>query len=267
MGSHVGGGVFKDLYVYKDGEILKFEDKEMKVDTIYHYNNLAIDAEFNFGSAKIINSVLFRTFGADKFKQYELLRDFFPETRFLETKEDVVDYVDSFKKEELIVLKPCRGASGSGVIVARAGDFSIEQIDQVRLGRKGYLGQYFMDTSIGIPGVANGTHDMRIMTMIDKIVLCHVRIPVEGSLIGNTHKGASMKEVYFEDLPKQIKDFYFAVHAKIKEKFPQPLYSLDLGLTPDGPLLFEINAHTAFPRKDFSVFDSFIQTLLDTLDM
>ncbi|USN55856.1 MAG: hypothetical protein H6765_04740 [Candidatus Peribacteria bacterium] len=141
----------------------------------------------DFSPAKIINSVAFKTFGADKLFQYELLHDYAPKTTWLQTMDEIDQFLTQFAEDDMLVLKPRRGSSGQGVIVCRKSNYDPELIDTHRLAQRGYLGQEFLDTSAGIPGITQQTHDLRIITMIDTIVLCHVRTPPSGSLIGNTH--------------------------------------------------------------------------------
>lgn len=264
--SHQNKGIFTNLFIYDGQGLAPAPEASVEADVIYHYQSIVRDNPFDPGNARIVNSPAFKQAYGDKYLQYQRLEKFFPKTTKPTSKDEVAAYLKNFNNEDIVVLKPCRGSSGVGVVVSPAGEVQIEALDQQRLETGGYLGQDFLDTSSGIPGITTGTHDLRIMTMVDTVVLCHVRTPPENSLIGNTHKGAAMDEVHFENLPKEIQDFYHAVHAEIKKDHPEPLYSLDLGLTPSGPFLFEINTHTAFPRKDFSVFESFIATLLDVLD-
>ncbi len=267
LDSHLGQGIFRNPAEYKDGRI-KFSDKDkVRADVIYHYNFVAKDPGFDPSPALIINSVSFKSFGGDKIEQYKLLESFFPNTKFLPDIQSVKKYVASKNNDDMVVLKPVKGSSGEGVVISPKESVNYSEINKELLESSGYMGQEFIDTSSGIPGITTGIHDLRIITMINDIVLCHVRTPEDSSKIANTHRGASMKEFFFKDFPAEIQDFYGDIHDKIKTVYGKILYSMDLGLGADGkPLLFEINSHTAFPRKDFKVFDLFIDTLVRVLD-
>lgn len=267
INSYINNGKFKNVAVYKNGKIV-FSNKEIiQANVIYHYNAVVKNPNFNPSPAKIINSPQFKLFGSSKMNEYELLKNFFPTTTLLIDMKSIKDYVSNREDDEIIVLKPVSGSSGKGVIVSEKKLINYDDIDQDRLSKAGYIGQDFIDTSAGIPNLTKGIHDLRIMTMIDTIVLCHIRTPEDASMIANTHRGASMNEISFSALPAEVQDFYYKVHNKIKSKYPQPLYNMDIGIgTNNIPLLFEINPHTAFPRKNFVVFNSFIETLISTLD-
>lgn len=265
--AYKGEGVFMNLASYVKGEITWNEKEEVQADVIYLFNGVTKNQSFDPSPAKIINTPAFRELCADKNKQKIFLSEFFPITTTLHNLREIEDYLESKDVDELVVLKPISGSSGSGVIIDRKNQVDLSDIHTEALESEGYIAQQFIDTSKGIPGIIESTHDLRIITLGNTVVLCHVRTPQDGSLISNTHRGAAMTEVNFSDLPRNIYNFYQKIHKKITTEFGTVLYSMDIGVHSNGtPYLFELNGHTAFPRKDFEVFDTFINTLIDTLD-
>ncbi len=162
---------------------------------------------------------------------------------------------------EQFAWKPNRGMNGIGVRILEKKFFTLDREMREALP-EGVVIQEFIDTQKGIPGICNSYHDLRIVTINEEKVLSHVRIPSNGSLVSNYHQGADITEVQINSLPKSILDFYERVHAKVLERFPHPMYSMDIGMSPSGPRLFELNGHTAFPWPHFKSLNTFVENLV-----
>ena len=132
----------------------------------------------------------------------------------------------------------------------------------------GAILQEFIDTKAGIPGVCDSYHDLRIAVMNGgAIALTHVRIPEPGSFIANYAQGATIRELSPADLPESVLALHRAVYETIAARFPDPMYTMDVGIGADGkPLLFEINGATAFPWPEFVGKNFFIKNLAEHLE-
>ncbi len=106
----------------------------------------------------------------------------------------------------------------------------------------------------------------RLATVNNIIALTHVRIPEPGSLIANYAQGATIRELAVADIPQHIVEFYKKVREKIAARFPDAMYTMDIGIGADGAAyLFEINGTVAFPWPEFASKDFFIENLADHL--
>ncbi len=261
--SYVGNGIFSNVAIYKDSEIIQTNDN-FKADVIYQYNKL-VSLGFSAAPAILTNTPEFRNLCSPKINTYNYMPQFFPNTFLIKNEEDLLKAVKKVKTKKL-VLKPNKGQNGDDIFIFDKNKVNFKLINKEKLQDLGFLVQESIDTSAGIPDVTPSYHDLRIITHGNKISLCHVRQPVSGSLIGNSHKGASITEIDIDLIPKFILNFYEEVHAEIIKKYPNPLYSMDIGVGKDGPKLIELNEHTAFPGDKFKCMNRFINNLIEHLE-
>ncbi len=261
--SHKGGGEFSNVSKYDNGKIIK-TGESFKADVIYQYNKM-VEVGFECSPAIITNTPEFRNLCGPKINTYRYMPQFFMPTYIAFSEEELVDAIAKITTTK-VVLKPNSGQNGDDVFIFNKNEVDLSVIPKDKLKEKGFLAQEFIDTSRGIPNIINSYHDLRIITHGDNISLCHVRQPAEGSLLGNSHKGALITEIDIEDIPEVILSFYKQVHSEIIKKYPKPLYSMDIGLGIDGPKLIELNGHTAFPGKGFKCMDRFITNLITHLE-
>ena len=257
LSAYQGGGGFRVAARAVGSDILPV-DAVVAADVIYHHKIIA-PLEFDPGPARIVNTPEFKYFCNSKIATTQYLTKYFPKTILATTPQEIRQ---AFEKIEtsLVAVKPNFGSNGRGVIIAEK-----ETIDPTKI-RGEHIVQEFIDTSNGIPGICETYHDLRITTLNDTPVLCRVRTPMEGSLVSNANKGAPVFEVELNELPKAILDFYKEVHGEVKLKYPKPMYSMDMGMTPAGPYLIELNSHTAFPKEHYACKDVFIDNLIAHLE-
>ena len=226
----------------------------------------AFDLESYIGDGKFKNVAVYKNNKIIKTTNtYNYMPKFFPKTYLALNKKELLQSIKKIKTDK-VVLKPNRGKNGEGVYIFDKANFNINLISKEKLYDNGFLIQEFIDTSTGIPNIVNSYHDLRIITHGDRISLCHVRQPQKGSLVSNSHQGASITEIDINSIPKFILDFYYKVHKKITKKYPHPLYSMDIGIDKSGPKLIELNSHTAFPGENFKCMDRFIDNLIYHLE-
>ncbi|MDA3836478.1 MAG: hypothetical protein PF542_02545 [Nanoarchaeota archaeon] len=262
LNSYEGKGIFNNVAIYKNNKIIRTKEK-FKADVIYQYSSIA-PIGLKTKPAIMTNSSEFREF-CIKINAYNYMPQFFPRTFLVKTKKEMTEAIKKIATDK-VVLKPNYGKNGEDVNIFEKSRINLNLIPLNKLHSGGFLVQEFIDTSKGIPKIAKSHHDLRIITHGNKISLCHIRQPQTGSLIGNSHKGASIKEIQIDKIPKFILNFYKEVHKKIIKKYPNPLYSMDLGVGDDGPKLIELNSHTAFPGDNFKCMNIFIDNLIEHLE-
>jgi len=261
--SYQGEGIFSNVASYKDGKFIKSQNS-FKAEVIYQFNRLA-PVGFNPGSAIITNTPEFRNFCSPKINTYNYMPRFFPKTFLVNNRQELISKSSEIRTNK-VVVKPNQGQNGDDVFIFDKDSVDLQVISEDKLSDYGFLIQEFIDTVQGIKGLTPSYHDLRIVTHGNNISLCHVRQPLGGSLIGNSHKGALINEIDIEAIPGFIMDFYKQVHAEIIKKYPLPLYSMDIGVGFDGPRLIELNSHTAFPGDNFRCLDRFIDNLINHLE-
>ncbi|GEM_PF-1946373 len=260
--SYIGNGNFSNVAIYKEGEIVK-TNEEFKADVIYQFKKMA-NLDFDRSNVVITNTPEFKDFCL-KINTYDYMPQFFPKTFLAKNLDEIKEALNKIKTEK-VVLKPNKGSNGDDVYIWNINEVDFNSIPKDKLEDQGFLVQEFIDTSLGIPNIAISYHDLRIITHGDKISLCHVRQPVPGTLISNSHRGASITEIDIDSIPPFILNFYSEVHTEIIKKYPKPLYSMDIGIGKNGPKLIELNSHTAFPGENFKCMDRFINNLIDHLE-
>lgn len=241
----------------------------VRADVVYNLGNIP-DEHFSAGSpllhTRITNTPAFRKFCTSKFEAYEYLHEFFPKTILMKCKEDFAPALENLEGDR-VVFKPSNGTNGRGVRIIKKERAALDDETRAIIAEPdGALLQEFVDTSKGISGVCSSYHDLRLATVNNVIALTHVRVPEPDSLIANYAQGATIRELAPSDIPKKILSFYKKVHSKITERFPNPMYTMDIGVGASGePLLFEINGTTAFPWPEFESKDFFIENLAEHL--
>ena len=64
--------------------------------------------------------------------------------------------------------------------------------------------QEFIDSSIRIPGIVEGLHDIRVTTINGEPVYTFVRIPKEGSFLANVAQGGKEMPLTLDKLPNDL---------------------------------------------------------------
>jgi glutathione synthase/RimK-type ligase-like ATP-grasp enzyme len=134
------------------------------------------------------------------------------------------------------VAKPLDGEEGEGVLIGTAEE----------LGRQvtsfPYLIQSFIDTSGGIPGLIDGIHDFRVISVSGNPVLAYIRTPPPGRKLANVAQGGKEIHVPLQKVPEGALDICRAVDREFA-RFPKRVYSVDMGRDTDGRWnIIEINS-------------------------
>ncbi len=266
-GSYRSNDVFAPVYEYKNDALL-LSPTQVTADAIYNLGNIPQE-DFTTLRAGITNTPAFKKFCASKRDIYEYLREFSPLTIPVATEAEFFSAVERIPTDT-VVFKPNTGTNGAGVRIFEKSEAVLNEEMKADI-EKGALVQEFVDTKNGISSICDSYHDLRLVTINEKIALTHVRIPEPGSRIASYQRGAAIRELSVRALPQEVLSFYAAVHKKVTARFPKPMYSMDIGMDSfprgysgpsAGPRLFELNGHTAFPWPEFDCRDSFIEHLV-----
>lgn len=251
--SYVGTGVFTNVFKYKNWKIIPAESK-FRPDVVYQYTNIAGDDFDN--AVPIIDSIEFKNWCPDKWNQYELLHDLMPKSFLIKTKNDLKKYLKEIKTAKA-VIKPRKGQKGENIIIFDK--VSFPEINENILSEKGYILQEFHDTNIVIPGVVSGLHDIKLIT-VGNDIFANLRVPEVGKEFCTYD--SPYTEIAIKKLPKESLELHKKVKDRIDALFPDQLYTVDIGITKSGPIVFEINSHTAFPYTHFEYADKFFSAII-----
>lgn len=254
-----GGLSFNDPAFFNGNEFAKTQGTII-ADAIYDRSG-GISFPAKEMDGKVLNCSDFKILCNDKNKMYEYFGQFMPKSFELKKTDKFQEVLNGFREDELAVLKPAKGLGGKGIIIDKVSELRKTNLDP---GNE-YVIQDFIDTSCGIEGLSNGRHDLRVVIVNGKTVLSHIRTPREGSYLANASQGGSIKEVPLEKIPQEIMDVAEKIKTIVDEKFQKPVYSIDFGMTRNGPYVFELNDQIGFPSDDMRNHKSFIDGLLDSL--
>lgn len=191
--------------------------------------------------ASVLNDPYLEHICSDKLVMYEAFQSLMPRT--VPYVPGRLDLAKDVLHTDMIVLKPCGGSAGRGIVIV---DRDHEVSDQIGLVEP-YLAQEFIDTTKGIPGVVEGTHDLRIIMVNGEARLAFTRVPKKGSLLANVAKGGSLVPVDIETLPNSVLVAAEEIDQKFLHCTPR-FYSADF-MYEDGvrPYLVELNSRPGFP--------------------
>ncbi len=182
--SYRGNDIFAPVSEYIKGDIVP-TDKEITADVIYN-PGIIVGENLQTLRANITNSPAFKNFCRSKWDTYEYLKEFFPQTIPISTEKEFASAMKKIKTDT-VVFKPNTGTNGIGVNIFEKNN--IPQGDELNemkeIIKNGALLQEFIDTQHGIRSICDSYHDLRLVTINEKIVLAHVRTPQAGSRIAN----------------------------------------------------------------------------------
>lgn len=170
--SYLGKGVFKNVFRYEKGRIIPAESK-FKAEVIYQFNRM-VDENFDH-AVKIINSPEFRSWCGNKWNQYQLLGKFMSKTFLISNKNDFNEALKQITTDKA-VLKPSHGKKCEEVTIFKK--LNPPKLNQEILKKKKYLLQEFADTNVTIKGIVSGIHDIKLITLGDR-VFANLRTPRE----------------------------------------------------------------------------------------
>lgn len=258
--TYLGGLKFKNPTFF-DGKDFIIQEKIITADGIYDRSG-GMDFPPKKIDRKVLNCSKFKILCNDKNAMYTLLGKYMPKSFEIKSQKKFTEALRNFDESSLIVLKPAKGLGGKGIIIDKKNVLENTILEK----GKSYVLQEFADTSCGIKGIAKEKHDLRVVIVEGKIVLSHVRIPKKGSFLANASQGGKIKEVSLDKIPKNVISIVKEIQKIIDKNFGFPLYSIDFGITPKGPRVFELNDQIGFPGDYMKNSKKFINEIMKSLN-
>ncbi|MBU0660968.1 ATP-grasp domain-containing protein [Patescibacteria group bacterium] len=249
--SYKGNGVFSNSWQFKDGEVV--ETGEVVIDTLFDKGARLFPSD---GSMTILNNDFVNSVCVDKWKTYELFKQYCPKTIKVENQEELVAAVSEFDGD-IKVVKAIWGEGGHDVhigstehVLAQSYEFPV-------------IVQEFIDTSEGIPGVYDGMHDLRIVLINGEIIYSFYRVPQEGEYRANVAQGGELRVIETDKIPMSV----YPIIEEIKKVFDTTYYvGVDIVFLAGKPFIMELNSRVGlFSPARGEVFQTFIERIADML--
>ncbi len=246
-----GSGVFEKSWQY-DGDRLK-ETGEVKIDIVYDKGEFVSDSQ-----VKVLNCTYINDLCTNKWQMFEKYQQYCPQTWYIDSNEELHEKLPSVATS-IAVIKPIDGEEGTDVYI------DTPQNLKSKMYNFPLLLQEFIDTSSGVPGIVDGLHDFRIAILNGEIIYSYYRTPPQGSYLANVAKGGSFALVDPEKIPSQAKQLVLSIDKEL-EAYGQRFYGIDVGFTPSGPKIIEMNSRLGLlPNSDGEAFVVLKQKLAKTL--
>ncbi len=254
--TYLGNGSFSQSWIIENNSLV--ETGPITVEVIYDKGRFEPD-----NTVPILNHAKIKRICDDKWLMYQHFSEYCPTTFFVENEMQIHSALPKLKTD-LLVFKPFSGSEGTGVTIEKK-EFFMSNLDTLQ-----YPGVFseFIDTSIGVPHIVEGLHDLRLAIFDGDILYSYFRTPPQGSFLANVSKGGRFEMVDPSNLPKEI----LTIARKIDSEFSEcghRFYSIDFGYTKDGPKIIEMNSELGLlPNKDHPVFVTLKEKLAQTfMDM
>lgn len=177
----------------------------------------------------ILNNPELEELCKDKLMTYRRFRDRIPETRKF-SRENVGEMLEKYEK---VVLKPRFAYGGKGIHI-------LDKEDEIPEVADNYIVQRFVDSSDGIEGIVDGTHDLRAIIVNGELKASYVRYSEDGE-ISNVAQGGSQHSIGLEDFPESALELVNNINQQID--FYPSLFSVDLFFDQEGrPWIVELNS-------------------------
>lgn len=255
--TYKGDGIFEGAWLFNNGKFEK-KDEAVKVDLVYDRTG---GTKFPPVKDKlnVINRRDFKILCWDKWRAYAEIGKYMPKTVWVGGHENLETAISGVRTD-WVVLKPYNGLKGIGVFIGPKNESRHFKF----IGKNPkYIAQEFVDTSGGVPKIAEGLHDLRIAIVNGKAVWCHVRTPPKGTFAANVAQGGTLTEVDYDRIPNSVKKIVGIISESFYNNYDNPSYSLDFGIGKDGvPKIFEINDQIGFPLWGMKNRDNFLNELI-----
>jgi hypothetical protein len=254
--AYLKNGIFKNVSKYENWKIVAAENK-FKTDVIYQREILTTN---NFDRAvPIIDTPEFKEWCRDKWNQYLSLKKYMPKTFLIQTQEDFLSNLEKITTNKAVV-KPRRGKEGRNITIFEKKNPPV--LNSEILTGTGYLLQEYANTDVDLKNIVTGIHDIKLITAENQI-FANLRTPEPGK--DYCTYDSPYSEIPRQLLPQSIINLHREVMVKVNELYPQNFYTVDVGMTTEGPVIFELNGHTAFPYLHFSYADEFFNVIIKKL--
>lgn len=260
--NYLGDNSYKVQFEFDGSDFVKLE-KIVKPYSVYDRAGKMFFP--NILDRNVVNVWEFKVLTNNKWVAYMAFKKFFPKTFLINNIEDINQSINEFDDKKLIVIKPYNGMKGNLVEFFKKNEITKMEDFVDQNSSKTFIMQEFVDTEKGVPNIADGKHDIRVVCINNKIVWSHVRTPSAGSLKANVAEGGNINDIDINLLPQSIVDIVKEISQVFYNKFDNPIFSIDFGVENGIPYIFEFNDQIGFPRPTMKTRKMFIEELSNRL--
>lgn len=239
--SYKWNGIFSEVYCFENNELIPVSEK--KVDLIFNRCNL-----HEINDCPVINSPSFYELCEDKYKTYLRFTDVSAKTQYIHNYASLDIACDelNIKDDELIVLKKNFWKEWDGIHILARNKITVD----LYRNWTDILIQKFIDSSVWIPDIVDGLHDLRVMIVDHTIVWATIRTPQIGSFLANVAQWGTSVSLDIQLLPRELLDVLESVMDHLDD-YEHIVYWADFMNSPDGYKLVELNACPGLLHKSW----------------
>lgn len=234
--SYQGGGRFEQAWSI---------DEVSEVKDFKPVGPIQADVVFNKGGFEgrdvmVVTDPRLEPLIGDKAALYRKFGTYQPRSVECENEEELQRAVAEMPGEFVVVKNPV-SSGGRQVYIAKKAELVIPADETYPL-----LVQEFIDMSEGIPGIAKGVHDVRVLMTGSTIIGATLREPEAGKLHANVSQGAHERLLSPEEIPAEVRAMAAEIDARL-EDLPR-YYAIDFARGKNGWVMVEINARPGLFR-------------------
>lgn len=161
-------------------------------------------------------------------------------------------------KTKKVVLKTAYGSGGKNVYIHNKTHITKNLPFPI-------LAQEFIDSSDGIKGINESTHDLRLVFIENDLIYSNVKVPEKNSFLANISQGGSMKIVHADKLPKILIPLIADVQNTFST-FRNKIYTIDIMFDKEQrPWIIELNSMPGlfFSKDQYEERDRFYHALIN----
>ncbi len=234
--SYLGKGIFAHGWQIRYGQMV-LVNENIKVDLIFNRDDKnTIPAIYD---CPIINDPDLDSVCVDKVETAELFPEFSPKTKAINSYQEFLNTIHDWgiNPEEKIVLKKNFLSSGRGIYILPFKDVS----ESLYKNWRDVLVQEFIDSSVGIAGIVEGLHDIRVTTINGEPLYTFIRVPAKGSYLANVEQGGTEISLSLDKLPDSLLAMVEQINKKLEQYRPS-IFASDFVNCKDGFKLVELNS-------------------------
>lgn len=234
---YLGEGRFKSGWKLVDLESVEVNE-EFAVDLIFNRDSKQTIPDIR--DCRLLNDPDFDQLCVDKLETFKVFKEYSPRTGILADFAEYQSLVDGFvdQADDLIVLKRNFDCGGHGIYIKPANEVAEDLYDDW----SGIIIQEFLDSSMGIPGLVEGMHDLRVNVVNGEPKIAFLRMPAEGKYLANLSQGGSSLELELDQVPEAVMELVDGVSDYVGQHYGSHLFSADFMNSQKGYKLIEINS-------------------------
>jgi glutathione synthase/RimK-type ligase-like ATP-grasp enzyme len=236
--SYLGDGRFSQAWsIDKVSEVGDFEPVgEIRADLVFNKGG------FEGQGVPIVTDPRLEPMIGDKVAVYEKFSRYQPRSVICAGRAEL-DQAIAEMPGEIVVVKNPVSSGGRQVYIAAKADLVVPEDETYPL-----IAQEFIDMSEGVPGIAAGPHDMRVLMTGSKIIGATLRQPAPGQLHSNVSRGGSERLLSYDEIPHEVRAMAADIDSQL-EDLPR-YYAIDFARGTRGWVLIELNARPGLFRAD-----------------